>query len=522
MHDRRTAGRIAAVSLLVLGACGGGGGSGGGGTPPPTVKASVGPAGATVPFPGGPTLVIPPGALAGTVELTIAESPAARPPGALGPVFEFGPSGQLFAVPAVVTFPVPAGTTAASVYWTEPGSATYDALATTVVGAVATAQVSHFSSGFVGASCTANEPCIPANECHVGARTCNGTPACVDQGTAMEDGASCGTDSTCIGGICGGASLELVALCDALRTAAADLMVACFSTNPAAAPREVFLSCEMLATEVASSRLAFDGASAQACVEAMAAMSCAEFEPGIFPPSCRAALTGTVTNGGACASNLECANGFCASETFTCPGTCTAFVGAGGDCSGGRLCAAGLACAGADQGPFTCVTPAGLNQPCSGAGGCQPGLYCQAGFGTCAQQKFSGGDCADPDACALGFACQTVTVGQTTTSTCVPVVGQNASCGIGLAVCGGAWNCIGDRCTAPPSAGAACDPALTCVVEATAWGCLPCADGLCPSGTCVPFRPNGAACTFSEECYYGACTGTLDTPGVCVVPACDL
>ena len=58
-------------------------------------------------------------------------------------------------------------------------------------GATATASVTHFSKGFVGAACAVGVACTPANACHTGRRTCNGTPACADTGTPVEDGTTC-------------------------------------------------------------------------------------------------------------------------------------------------------------------------------------------------------------------------------------------------------------------------------------------------------------------------------------------
>jgi hypothetical protein len=141
-------------------------GCGGGGkeeSPPATeVTQNVGPGGGTVSLTGGPSLAVPPGALDSVTAITIRKAAAGAPTGALGPLYEFGPDGEIFSVPVTISFPVAQGTAAAMVYWTKAGSATeFDALPTTLAGTTASASVTHFSHGYVGepfrglAECTA-------------------------------------------------------------------------------------------------------------------------------------------------------------------------------------------------------------------------------------------------------------------------------------------------------------------------------------------------------------------------------
>jgi hypothetical protein len=192
-----------ALPVAFLQACSGG--SGGGDPEPPSAVKTIGPSGGEVALSGGAALTVPAGALNADVRVSITQSSAARPQGALGPVFEFGPSGTTFATPVTVTFPIPQGTTEASVYFTLPGSTEYDALPTTIAGAVATAEVTHFSAGFLGAPCSPGAGCTPLpNVCHLGVTTCNGRPACVDTGASVGDGAACGLGGTCTAGVCTG------------------------------------------------------------------------------------------------------------------------------------------------------------------------------------------------------------------------------------------------------------------------------------------------------------------------------
>ena len=97
------------------------------------VTAVIGTAGGKVAMAGGAALDIPAGALANDTAITIAQSSAASPAGALSPVYEFGPDGTAFSIPATVTLPVAQGTSRGSVYWSGSGGA-YDELPTMVQG----------------------------------------------------------------------------------------------------------------------------------------------------------------------------------------------------------------------------------------------------------------------------------------------------------------------------------------------------------------------------------------------------
>lgn len=114
----------------------------------------IGPEGGTVTA-NGVTLTIPPGALSEPVAITVDKTSATPPQDvtALSSFYEFGPAGTQFLVPVTVTLTagaaLPAG---AKVYWSKAGGAPgFDALSATVSGQSASAQVSHFSVGFIGA-----------------------------------------------------------------------------------------------------------------------------------------------------------------------------------------------------------------------------------------------------------------------------------------------------------------------------------------------------------------------------------
>ncbi len=60
-----------------------------------------------------------------------------------------------------------------------------------------------FCSTGTCAACVNSNPCIPTNACHKGTLNCATTPAtCNDSQTAVTDGLSCGTNESCIQGVC--------------------------------------------------------------------------------------------------------------------------------------------------------------------------------------------------------------------------------------------------------------------------------------------------------------------------------
>ncbi|MBK9518620.1 MAG: hypothetical protein IPO09_14965 [Anaeromyxobacter sp.] len=191
---------VSACALLLLSACGGGGGSSTP-TPPPDGTGTVGTAGGTVTLSTGAAVTIPGGALAGDRAITVAADGTNGPSG--NPRYRFGPAGTTFSSPVTVTLPKPAGLAVgatAAVYWTKPGSEnSYDALPATVTASGVTAQVTHFSLGFVGAACTEGATCAEGlAACQAGAMACaSGAPVCAASGP-VADGTACGAATACV------------------------------------------------------------------------------------------------------------------------------------------------------------------------------------------------------------------------------------------------------------------------------------------------------------------------------------
>lgn len=183
--------------------------------PTPDGVAIVGPAGGTVSLPGGPTVVVPAGALLEDTQLTVQQSSAAPPAGALTPAYVFGPAGLTFSTPATVSFPIPAGTTGASVYWTVADAAdVYEALATTSTGAAeVTASVVHFSSGFVRQPCTASPECSLASAGECAAPSCS-AGTCTFQPLAVGTIATAQAPGDCHQNRCDGAGRVIAVIDD--------------------------------------------------------------------------------------------------------------------------------------------------------------------------------------------------------------------------------------------------------------------------------------------------------------------
>ncbi len=184
MHQPRTPDRatvrpvpLAALAVLLASASACGGGSA-----PTSASGAIGSAGGTVALSGGPTLVVPAGALAATTQITIRATGQTAPTGA--PIYALEPSGTTFASPVTITLPLPKGLAGPAVFWSKPGSSTeYDVVAATVTAAgdAVEAQGTHFGTVFVGPS--------------------SGGTVCTDAGAGTY-GAACGAGQVCAAGSC--------------------------------------------------------------------------------------------------------------------------------------------------------------------------------------------------------------------------------------------------------------------------------------------------------------------------------
>jgi len=192
---------VAMVGIVATCVCGGACGGGGKSDPDlqPPQAWTVGAAGGTKTFAAGPTLSIPAGALASSVDITVEPSTAAIPSGygKAGQAFDFKPAGLAFLAPITVTLPA---TGPGSIWWSSANG--YDALpGAAPSGGGISAQVAHFSTGFVGTACVADSFCNPpGSPCQTGTLACAGAPTCGNLASSA-DGTPC-TGGVCSGGTC--------------------------------------------------------------------------------------------------------------------------------------------------------------------------------------------------------------------------------------------------------------------------------------------------------------------------------
>ncbi len=121
---------------------------------------------------GGVQLTIPPGALTENAAITVSVSPESVPSGyaAYSPLYKFEPSGLQFALPVTVSIPFTvANDTAnpsndprvATLFWSRSGATGYERTAAAINNGVATASVTHFSTGFVANGISYTDPPDP-------------------------------------------------------------------------------------------------------------------------------------------------------------------------------------------------------------------------------------------------------------------------------------------------------------------------------------------------------------------------
>ncbi len=147
-------GALLAALLLACSGCPQGTETGNAGkpTPLPTSAAmSIGPDGGEITFRGA-KLVVPPGALTATTDITVMLTNDQPPPGYpdYSPVFRFLPAGTTFLLPATVTLGFNGEPDKAALFWTTPDFDGYERLDAVASDHSITGQIMHFSQGFAG------------------------------------------------------------------------------------------------------------------------------------------------------------------------------------------------------------------------------------------------------------------------------------------------------------------------------------------------------------------------------------
>lgn len=148
MEARATLGAVIAVTLTLC-SCSSEVGTSSNATSS-AVTQTIGPEGGSIVV-GGATVTFPKDALLAPKSITISATDAA-PEGyvLLSRVFECGPSGTVFAQPVTMQMPFTDDGKAGTLFWSEGTSSEFKDLGGRVEGNTVIANVTHFSSGFVG------------------------------------------------------------------------------------------------------------------------------------------------------------------------------------------------------------------------------------------------------------------------------------------------------------------------------------------------------------------------------------
>lgn len=270
---------------------------------------------------------------------------------------------------------------------------------------------------------------------------------------------------------------------------------------------------------VESGRIAYDGVTAQACLDEIAAGGCETLDQRAST-TCQAVLVGRADEDGECELNEECRAGLYCSIGDTCPGKCSPLEAAGRTCSADSQCQSGLKCGQTGL----CVAPAKRGEPCKqGEPDCSAGSICLGDSaatntpGEClaVDEAFSGeeGDaCNLTELCAAGFSCEISSAALPFSGSCVQQVAADAPCHPALPdECPDDQYCqIGDdpfegTCSPRPAAGQPCGKGIGPTADVCA------AYARCDGGTCRKIATAGEGCTQNDTCYSGRCEN-----GACV------
>ncbi|HUC08005.1 MAG TPA: hypothetical protein VMR96_07930, partial [Solirubrobacterales bacterium] len=249
-------------------------------------------------------------------------------------------------------------------------------------------------------------------------------------------------------------------------------------------------------------KMTYDGANAQACLDALAGRSCdvTSRASRVVPDACREILVGTQHDGEACAQDAECSSRQCnvpVCNLACCTGTCTGDLAPGraklGESCETARCEDTLFC---DEAVMMCVGLAPVDALWASAAACAFGLDC---LPTAACGALPGPGAACAGACQdEGMTCSP------TTRTCVKVALDGAAC-VASADCSPLYTCDATRhCSAGPALGAACLVNQRCG-DAFAFCDAPMGEAM---GTCVLPKALGSPCRFDADCQSQSCDPT--------------
>jgi hypothetical protein len=242
---------------------------------------------------------------------------------------------------------------------------------------------------------------------------------------------------------CGADPLPLADFPEAFEHATCELSARCgLVSDIASCEQGTAYDGSQVQASVAAGRASYDGEAAGACIDAVAALSCAALSRDLA--ACDDVFTGTLVDGATCWFNFECASDRCVKvqcDRQCCTGVCMPRSGEGAACQSAIDCAPGLICQGEGGGlPSTCHRRVAAGEDCMTSADCGPDAYCSIVFGpsdipeggTCLQTAAPGLACdgsfpdescqgvdefCDPDTqrcvarAAVGAACDTLHAG---------------------------------------------------------------------------------------------------------------
>jgi Dickkopf N-terminal cysteine-rich region len=276
------------------------------------------------------------------------------------------------------------------------------------------------------------------------------------------------------------------ALCDyGVRCSSYPDLASCMSANGDSTPQ--------LVADVKAGKTLYDAAQAGACLDGLAPSGCTRSSEGPIPAACDQAFKGTIAEGGACASGVECLSTICNFNacdisTTCCPGVCgpvRVTVAEGGVCGlPNTTCGTGMFCQFATGGASTCKRRGAAGAACTPGLECADGLTCVVSVGSragvCGSFPRTGEDCATTD----GTCDARTDFCDPTTSKCTPRLAPGAACVPSASSCATYARCdvMSGKCVSLGGLGAACAAGSDCFSHQ-------CVSGACAARPAFPVCP---------------------------------
>ena len=287
---------------------------------------------------------------------------------------------------------------------------------------------------------------------------------------------------------------------------------------------------------IAAGRASLDVSRFTRCLEELDSSECSASGR---PPTCPLRFAGTIADGEACYSDIECESPGASCEPRDCGdscclGICQPLLALGEPCTDFGQCQPGLRC-----NLTTCVS-GDPGSPCEQHYGCDPGAWCDKNEGICRPDRREGEPCANILQCGGETSCVGLfTAGEEPTcrrlteagdacdyfclgnlhcdksnpdpfGVCRPLPALDEPCGVNLPCVGRNLRCDSGTCVArsdvdEPCSGSTCLPALFC------------SDQLGEANpVCRERMPDGTSgCHQPAQCQSHICDGDENAPGEC-------